>query len=103
MKNDVIQICGPYPEGFTKDAISSDPNYVFVNDQNFAAVKVWDIDDNSIFVNSFIECEHYVTGGWNYIPKQNSEYLLQNQIGVFLVIAFVTYLFIKRKKKLKYD
>ena len=47
--------------------------------------------------------EHYVTGGWNYIPKQNSEYLLQNQIGVFLVIAFVTYLFIKRKTKLKYD
>ena len=63
------------------------------------------ITNNSlyVFVNSFIECEHYVTGGWNYIPKQNSEYLLQNQIGVFLVIAFVTYLFIKRKAKLKYD
>ena len=53
---------------------------------DFGPVKLWDIDGNSIFVNSFIECEHYVTGGWNYNPKQNSEYLLQNQIGMLIVL-----------------
>ena len=101
MKNDVIQICGPYPDGFTKAAISSDPNYVFTNDSDFAPVKVWDIDSNSVFVNSFTECEHYVSGGWNYFPEQQSEYLLQNQIAMLLAFALITYIFSKRKTKLK--
>ena len=69
MNNDVIQICGPYPDGFTKAAISSDANYVFTNDPDFLPVKVWDVDSNSVFVNSFSECEHYVKGGWNKIPE----------------------------------
>jgi len=101
MKNDVIQICGPYPDGFTKAVINSDPNYVFINDPDFSPIKVWDINSNSIFVNSFNECEHYVSGGWNYLPEQNSEYLLQNQISLIIVFAFVTYLFIKKRTKLK--
>jgi hypothetical protein len=101
MNNDVIQICGPYPDGFTKAAISSDANYVFTNDPDFLPVKVWEVDSNSVFVNSFKECEHYVSGGWNYIPGQNSEYLLQNQISLIIVFAFVTYLFIKKRTKLK--
>ena len=29
MNNDVIQICGPYPDGFTKAAISSDSKLCF--------------------------------------------------------------------------
>ena len=39
MKNDVIQICGPYPDGFTKAVISSDANYVFINDPDFLPLK----------------------------------------------------------------
>ncbi len=100
MKNDVTHICGPYPDGFVKDAINSDPNFVFTNDPNFGPVKVWDIDGNSIFVNSFTECEHYVSGGWSYIPEQNSEYLLQNQIGMLVAFVLITYLFVTRKIKL---
>ncbi len=100
MKNDVTHICGPYPDGFVKDAINSDPNFVFINDPNFGPVKVWDIDGNSIFVNSFTECEHYVSGGWSYIPEQNSEYLLQNQIGMLVAFVLITYLFVTRKIKL---
>jgi len=98
MENDVIQICGPYPDGFTKGGINSDPNYVFKNDQNFTAVKVSDVDGNSLFVNSFIECEHYVSGGWNYIPEQNAEYLYQNQLGIFLTFTLLIYIFFKRRK-----
>lgn len=100
MVNDVIQICGPYPNGFKKATINSDLNFIFTNDPDFETVKVWDTDGNSVFVNSFIECEHYVSGGWNYIPEQNSEYLLQNQIGILIAFAFITYLLINRKIKL---
>ena len=93
MNNDVIKICGPYPDGFNKASINN-------SDPNFATVKVWDYDDNFVFVNSFIECEHYVSGGWSYIPAQNSEYLLQNQIGLLIALAIITYLFINRRIKL---
>ena len=104
MNNDVIQICGPYPDGFTKAAISSDANYVFKKMiLIFYPLKFGTLIATQIFVNSFKECEHYVSGGWNYIPEQNSEYLLQNQISLIIVLAFVTYLFIKKRTKLKND
>ena len=60
------EICGSYPEGFKKIDISSDPNYVFVNDP---AIQLdnFDSEGNKVFVNSFIECEHYVSGGWGFL------------------------------------
>ena len=96
MKNDVTHICGPYPDGFIKSTINSDPNFVFTNDPNFGPVKLWDIDGNSAFVNSFIECEHYVTGGWNYNPAQNSEYLFKIRLEL-IAFVLITYLFVTRK------
>ena len=66
MNKDVIQLCGEYPNDYVSIDISSSPNYVFEPDGSFSAVKLHDIDGNTVFVNSFIECEHYVMGGWNY-------------------------------------
>lgn len=100
MNNDVIQICGPYPSSFVKEIIGSDPNYVFLNDPDFQAVQVWDKARNSLFVNSFTECEHYVSNGWNYIPAQNSEIVYQNQFGILITITIFVYLFFRRRIKL---
>ncbi|MBG02375.1 MAG: hypothetical protein CL470_08915 [Acidimicrobiaceae bacterium] len=101
MENEVIEICGTYPEGFQKIEISSNPNYIFINDPNFTPVKVWDIDQNSVLVNSFIECEHYVTGGWNYNPILNAEAIYQNRLSMVLVFSFAIYMLIKKKQLLK--
>ncbi len=90
----VIEICGEYPEDFIKEDILSNPNFIFTNDPGYLGVKVWDIDGNSVFVNSFQECEHYVTGGWDIIPIQDREYFLQNflLLGVLVVVVVKYYL-----------
>ena len=43
----VVQICGPYPENFEPVQILSDEIYIFENDPNYSAVKVFDIDKNA--------------------------------------------------------
>ena len=68
--------CGEYPINFAKPDISSNPNYVFVNDSAYENRVLWDELSNLVIVNSFIECEHYFTGGWNYFSQ---EYYLANQ------------------------
>ena len=67
----VESICGDYPADYVKEDISSNPNYVFVNDPSFESIRLLDEVGNAVFVNSFIECEHYVSGGWNFVPAIN--------------------------------
>ena len=38
----VEQICGSYPKGFQKLDISSNPNYVFVNDPDYSTRQLFD-------------------------------------------------------------
>ena len=97
--NDVVSICGNYPEDFIKLDLKSDPNYVFKNDPDFTAVRVWDVEENSVFVNSFQECEHYVSGGWGYDPTYLNEQTLQNTLCAVVLIA-ITLIAIIRNKKL---
>jgi hypothetical protein len=89
---EVLNICGIEPEGFVKIDISSDPNFVFKNDINYAARQLFDGEGNTVFVNSYLECQHYVLGGWNFTPLKNSEILLQESlfyiVGVLLVFTF---------------
>ena len=89
----IEQICGSYPEGFKKADILSDPNYVFVNDSNYATRQLFDSENNKVFVNSFIECEHYVSGGWGFNPLKNSE-LFYQELFMYAVIfgLFITLL-----------
>ena len=58
-------------------------------------MQLFDIDENTVFVNSFIECEHYVTGGWVYDPIQNLETSMHFLIigGIFLsvIIKFILF------------
>ena len=97
MKNEVIRICGAYPENFKSLEITSDPNFVFENDPSFNPVKVWDSENNYVFVNSFQECEHYVLGGWNFDTIYTNELGLQNSLLTITVIGFLLYRFVTRK------
>ena len=99
----VVQICGPYPENFEPVQILSDKIYIFENDPNYSAVKVFDIDKNSVFVNSFKECEHYVSGGWSlipdvdFIPGQETETILHYLLLFFAATTiFVGFIYIKK-------
>ena len=94
----VEQICGNYPEGFEKLDISSDPNYVFVSDPGYSTRQLFDSEGNKVFVNSFIECEHYVSGGWGYSPLKNQE-LFQQELFLYFVILGVVISFLKPKIK----
>ena len=65
MNSEIISICGNsnYLPDF--EAIGNDPNFVFVNDPTYLTVKLFDTEGNIINVNSWIECAHYVRGGWS--------------------------------------
>ena len=87
--SEIEEICGKYPEGFEKLDISSDPNYVFVNDPNYSAKQLFDAEGNKVFVNSFIECEHYVSGGWGFSPLKNQEIFSQDLVLYFIIFGVV--------------
>lgn len=69
----IIELCGEIPEGFEKVDISSNPDFVFKNDPTYSARELFDEEGNKVFVNSFIECDHYVSGGWGFTPLKNNE------------------------------
>ena len=99
MKNkDVVILCGEYPENHIAPNIGNDPTYVFVNDPGFEQVRLFDQDGNTVLVNSFIECEHYVTGGWGFSPLKNQELLLQDLMLYFIIFGVIVS-FLKPKIK----
>ena len=89
-KQDVIFLCGDYPEDYQKITIGNNPNFVFENDSDYEGVRLFDFDNNTVIVNSFMECEHYVLGGWNYYPGKNEiTYLNYLNISLLLILIFV--------------
>tara|TARA_B100000902_G_scaffold272518_1_gene258449 strand:+ start:205 stop:528 length:324 start_codon:yes stop_codon:yes gene_type:complete len=67
MEDKLVQIennCGLKPADQELIEIGSDPNFVFINDPEFTTLRLFDIEGNIINVNSWIECAHYVNGGW---------------------------------------
>ena len=58
-ENEITNLCGNYPVDFIKIDFESNPDFIFENDVNFEAVKLFDVEGNSVFVNSFTECHHY--------------------------------------------
>ena len=70
----------------------------FVNDSNYGSVQLFNSEGSTVFVNSFIECEHYVTGGWEFTKVQTLEASLQNYLLIF-VIALIGLRFVMKKLK----
>ncbi len=85
-------VCGQMPENQDLSTVANDPNFIFVNDPNFNTLRLFDIDGNIINVNSWIECAHYVNGGWdiNQITGFKSEFILFGIVSV-LFLSFLIY------------
>ncbi len=96
-KEIIEQICGPFPLDFVKPTLENNPNFIFNNDINYEAVNVFDIDGNTATVNSFVECEHYVSGGWDVIPKVLAEYQVYDYLSIFTLLAIGAGLFFFKK------
>ena len=96
-KEIIEQICGPFPSGFVKPTLENNPNFVFNNDVNYEAVNVFDQDGNTATVNSFVECEHYVSGGWDVIPKVLAESQVYDFLSIFTLLAIGVGLFYFKK------
>jgi len=60
----IIEICGEKPEGIKIIEPGNNPNFVFTPDPNFSTVSLFDIEGNTVNMNSWVECAHYVKGGW---------------------------------------
>ncbi len=93
----VIKLCGNYPKDFESIDIQSNPNFVFENDPNFEAVKLFDHDENTVFVNSFVECEHYVNGGWDFFPELKNENFYHNSLLGLSILIFLVGSYIMKK------
>ena len=52
-KNEIIDICGIYPPDFEKIDIQSDADFTFVNDPNYSAVQLFDVE--SLVQHGFVE------------------------------------------------
>lgn len=95
MDNNVIKNCGSYPYNFVKKEITSDPNFVFTDDPDFPDVTLWNVSGQPVVVHSFIECEHYVLGGWIYESNFSHEQSLQFNFSLILILFFSIYSFFK--------
>ena len=87
----IVSLCGEYPADFIEIDILSNPNYIFENDIEYDTVQLFDFDSNTVFVNSFIECQHYVKGGWSFIPDvRNEGYYHDFLLGISTTLIFIS-------------
>jgi len=97
MENDiVVKICGRYPDNFKSADVGNNPNFVFENDPSYPTVRLYDMEENTVFVNSFLECEHYVTGGWDYSPYEAKEDGYYTTISIILIFGIFIYSYINK-------
>jgi hypothetical protein len=94
--------CGTKPIGEEFiERIENDPNFVFQNDPNFETLRLFDVDNNIVNVNSWIECAHYVSGGWG---RNSTATFSGDLIYLFIVVGItITYsvirLYLKKLSK----
>ena len=97
MKDNLVLIennCGLKPADQELIEIGSDPNFVFVNDPAFTTLRLFDVDGNVINVNSWIECAHYVNGGWSNLSPST----VPGDMIIFSGLVMITILYIILKK-----
>ncbi len=91
MNEKILKSCGENPN---KDQIitdvGNDPNFVFENDPLFETKVLYDADGNVVNVNSWVECAHYVEGGWS---SSNTSSLIGDKV-IFSGLLVVTFIYI---------
>ena len=101
MNLNVNNICGESDDTFDLSSIASDPNFVFENDPNFEALKLYNSEGDVIFVNSWVECANYVSGGWsNNIISSNHDELFFYFLSSLLLGYFLIKRYLSKKEKI---
>ena len=93
MNKEIENICGLNNTNGTLKDVGNSPDFVFNPDPLYENIILFDPEGNKIIVNSWIECAHYVSGGWS--NKLISTLSLQNLFS-FVCVSLVTYFLIKR-------
>lgn len=91
--NNPEQHCGERPTFIEIVEPGNNPDFVFENDPNFETVVLYDVDGNIVNVNSWIECAHYINGGWSSNTISNFEG--DKFLALSLVIAISIFLLVK--------
>lgn len=101
MNLNINNICGESDGTFDLSSTASDPNFVFENDPNFEALKLYNSEGDVIFVNSWVECANYVSGGWsNNIISSNHDELFFYFLSSLLLGYFLIKRYLSKKEKL---
>ena len=76
--------------------------YLFQNDPSFSTLRLFDIEGNIINVNSWIECAHYVNGGWGLTFQDglSSEILVLGITGAYMA-GYILFKYFKFRKSLQ--
>lgn len=90
----IIDACGIKPETIELIEIGNDPNFVFENDPLFEGIILYDPEANVIQVNSWLECAHYVNGGW---VNDLNLFINEERIFFFVIVVFATISFFVRQ------
>ena len=93
MNKEIENNCGLNNTDDTLTDVGNSPDFVFNPDPLYENIILFDLEGNKIIVNSWIECAHYVSGGWS--NKLISTLSLQNLFS-FVCVSLVTYFLIKR-------
>jgi len=84
------ELCGAEPSGFIDVEIGSDPNFIFVPDSSYVSRNLYDSENNTVIVNSYLECKHYVDGGWDILNQQLNESFFHNALYIFSLLGLLT-------------
>ena len=82
----IIEYCGLKPSNVEFIDVGNNPNFVFTDDSNFETVILYDAEGNIINVNSWLECAHYVNGGW---VNNMDAFINEEKILFFVLVGFM--------------
>ena len=92
--------CGVKPLNIEMVDPGNNPNFVFSNDPNFELLTLFDIDGNKVGVNSWVECAHYVNGGWSNVQIVNFQGDKVLFFSILIISVFSSlFFYIKQNKK----
>ena len=95
MKKEILELfCGPIPDNFSQIELDNS-NFIFVNDPKFDALNLFDFFGRVVTVNSFQECAHYVSGGWE--PNKVTIFDIILPVIFLLILLSLIFVFIKFK------
>ena len=69
-------------------------DFVFENDPSYNAITLFDLEGNVVNVNSWVECAHYVNGGWSNVSTVSID---GNRL-IFFGLILCTLLYVGIKK-----